>query len=150
MRAVVVFSAIALACGACVAAAPGPAITEATSTVPPNEPTCRDYTAIATIDGNAQQIVGRAGRQPDGSWRIVEGPPERPDQYATVYAPPPYAYYPYYDPWLWGPPIGLSIGTFFLIDGHHHLHDGRWFTRSFGSHGFAGFAHGSMGRMRHG
>ncbi|MBE9558968.1 MAG: hypothetical protein IMF08_19070 [Proteobacteria bacterium] len=33
---------------------------------------CREYTSNANIDGQAQQVFGRACRQPDGSWQIVE------------------------------------------------------------------------------
>lgn len=33
---------------------------------------CREYTTNASIGGGAQQIVGKACRQPDGSWQIVQ------------------------------------------------------------------------------
>ncbi len=33
---------------------------------------CREYTATSMIGGRPQQIYGRACRQPDGTWRIVE------------------------------------------------------------------------------
>lgn len=32
---------------------------------------CRDFQERVTIEGRAQQVHGRACRQPDGSWRIV-------------------------------------------------------------------------------
>jgi hypothetical protein len=99
-------------------------ITPVSSTVAADDPNCREYTAVATIAGEQQQqIVGRACRQPDGSWRIVEGTPEQPGQVIMVYPPPPpnYVYpYPAY-PWFWGPPFAVGASfAFFSGHGHHH------------------------------
>lgn len=33
---------------------------------------CRDFESTVTIDGKQEQANGRACRQPDGSWKIVE------------------------------------------------------------------------------
>jgi len=33
---------------------------------------CRDFESTVTIDGKEEQANGRACRQPDGSWKIVE------------------------------------------------------------------------------
>ena len=98
--------------------------------------------AQAMIDGSPQPIVGRACLQPDGTWIIVEGPPDKPDQYTTVYVPPPYAYYAYVDPWLWTAPIGLSVGAFIFVDRDHHVHDGHRFAHFGHMHRFEG-RHGS-------
>jgi hypothetical protein len=90
---------LALACVGCVAAPPPePVTSEVTTKASPDNPACHRYTAQAVIDGKLQPIVGRACQQPDGTWTIVEGPPGKPNQYTTVYVPPPYAYYPYVDP----------------------------------------------------
>lgn len=32
---------------------------------------CREYTAVATVGGRAQQVYGQACRQPDGSWELI-------------------------------------------------------------------------------
>lgn len=32
---------------------------------------CREYTTNASVGGSAQQIVGKACRQPDGNWQVV-------------------------------------------------------------------------------
>lgn len=37
---------------------------------PDNEP-CRNYETTVTIDGRTETATGRACRQPDGTWRIV-------------------------------------------------------------------------------
>jgi hypothetical protein len=78
---------------------PEPVISQVRERVAADDPTCRDYTAQATVDGRQQEIVGRACQQSDGSWRIAEGPPGQPTQYQTIYGPPlSYAYgssYPY-------------------------------------------------------
>lgn len=33
---------------------------------------CREYTATAVVNGRSQQTYGRACRQPDGSWKLVD------------------------------------------------------------------------------
>jgi hypothetical protein len=114
-----------LVCSGCVAAPePQPMVTSVTSDIAPDDPNCRDYRAQAAGDDQPQEIVGRACRQPDGSWRVSEGPPSAPPQMIAIYVPPPYAYDPYaYDPWLWEFPIGFSLGTSVVfVDRQHHLH----------------------------
>ena len=99
-----------------------PVLSQVSATPMAGNPDCRDYTALATIDGKQQKIVGKACRQSDGSWAIAEGPPTNPDQYTTVYWPPTDPYYADYEPWLWDAPIGISIGAPFFFDVHHHFH----------------------------
>jgi surface antigen len=156
MRPFILFAGVALGCTGCVAVPLSePVITQVAMTAPRDNPNCRFYTAQALIDGKSEQIVGRACRQADGTWQITEGPPGEPDNMAAVYAPPTYANYGDYDPWLWEPPIGLSLGAVVFIDRVHHLHDGRHFAHvsimhMHGMAGHRGFAHGSAGGMRHG
>jgi hypothetical protein len=139
MRGTILVTGMALACSGCVTAEPdGPVISQITTTASPNDPACRDYTAQAVIEGQTRPIVGRACLQQDGTWKIVEGPPGQVDQYTTVYAPPPYAYYGYLDPWLWSPPIGLSLGAFIFVDRNHRFHDGHRFAHFDHMHHFAG------------
>jgi surface antigen len=175
MRSLIAIAGLILTGPGCVQAplpSPEPVISQVTERVAADDPSCREYTAQATIDGRQQEIVGRACQQSDGSWRIAEGPPGQPSQFQTVYGPPlSYAYgfsspyYPYYDSWLWGPPIGLSFGSSFVfVDRFRHFHrfrhgfahDGfRHFGFAhdgFGHDGFGhdGFGHGGMGGMHHG
>jgi hypothetical protein len=64
-------------------------------------------------------------------------------------------YYPYYDPWFLGPPIGLSLGgSFVFVDRFHRFHR---FHHQFAHDGFrhdgfmhGGFGRGGMGGMHHG
>jgi hypothetical protein len=109
-----------LTCSGCVAAPePIPMVTGVISNTAPDDPNCREYRAQATVDGQPQEVVGRACRQSDGSWRVMEGPPSAPPDMIALYAPPPYAY----DPWLWEFPIGFSLGTSVVfVDRQHHLH----------------------------
>jgi hypothetical protein len=142
-RALFATTALALAASGCVEPPPPPVlIAPGPATVATDDPNCRDYTALATIAGEQQQIVGRACRQPDGSWRIVEGTPEQPGQVILVYPPPPPAYgypypYPYY-PWFWGPPFAVGA-SFVFFSGHgHHFgghHHGRGHAHSCAAHG---------------
>jgi surface antigen len=78
---------------------------------------CRAVAGQADVDGSMQQVVGRACLQSDGTWQIVENP----DGSTLVY---PVAYYPYPDPWYWGPPLFIGAGvSFIFIDRfHHHSH----------------------------
>lgn len=145
--ALVAATALALASSGCVESPPPPVvITPLSDTVAADDPNCREYTAIATIEGEQQQIVGRACRQPDGSWRIVEGTPEQPGQVILVYPPPSpdYVYpYPSY-PWFWGPPFAFGASfAFFSGHGHHHggHHRGRDHDHDHG-HGHGGGSHG--------
>jgi len=109
-----------LVCSGCVAAPePQAMVTSVTSEIASDDPNCRDYRAQAAGDGQPQEVVGRACRQPDGTWRVSEGPPSAPPQMIAIYVPPPYAY----DPWLWEFPIGFSLGTgVVFVDRQHHLH----------------------------
>lgn len=151
----------------CVEAPPPPAepmFSQVIEQVAADNPACREYTAQATVNGRPQQIVGRACQQSDGTWRIAEGPPGQPTQFQTVYGPGvPYAYgypsyFPYYDPWFLGPPIGLSFGGgFVFVDRFHHFHHFHHFGHGFAHGGFGhdgfghhGFGHGGMGGMHHG
>ncbi len=133
-----------LICSGCVAA-PAPVVTQLTMTTPPNSPACRDYTLQATVQGTPQTIVGHACQQPDGSWRVVEGVQGQAGQVVTTNAPPPYAYDPYYDPWLWAPPLGLSVGAFVFVDRHRHFHSLHASPRFVGG----GFGHGMGHGLRH-
>lgn len=140
-------------CTSCAAApASEPIVTQATMIVSPNDPACRDYTAQAIIDGTPQTLVGHACQQADGSWRVTEGFPGQPQQVVAVYPPEPYLAYPY-DPWLWGPPVGLSIGAFVFVDHAHRIHN-FGHAHAFGFHGFrrAGLRHAgsSHGAFHHG
>jgi hypothetical protein len=120
MRELVPVIGIVLACSGCVSGpTPQPTFSQVTSQVATNSSNCRDYSAQATVDGRQQEIVGRACQQSDGTWRIVEGTSGQPEQFVTVFAPPA-AYYPYYGPWLWGPPIGLSRGGPVIFVGRDH------------------------------
>src|SRR6266404_4649604 len=70
--------------------------------------TCRTVVGEAEIDGAMQQIMGRACRQPDGTWQIVQGADGSEAAIYPVPAYPYYPYYPYYDPWYWGPPVTIG------------------------------------------
>lgn len=156
MREVIVTFCGVLACAGCVAAPmPEPVISQITSRVAADDPRCQQYTARATINGLEQDIAGRACQQPDGSWRVAEGPPEQPDKYVIVYAPPAYSGYPAYDPWLWGPPIGISLGALVFVDRDHRFHEFHH-LHHFAFGGFRdgafhhGFEHGALRGMHHG
>lgn len=142
-----------LACSGCVAAAPPePMISSVTVTPARDDPACRDYTALATIGGTQQRVVGRACQQSDGSWRVREGTPQQPGQYMAVYPAPPYSYY---DPWSWGPPIGLSLGSVIVLDRDRHFHRFRnfhhfAFDRPRDRFRVGGMHHGFMDGMHHG
>jgi hypothetical protein len=132
MRTLVGSAALAILCSACVAApppAPPPplasAVTDFQTKVAADDPNCREYTGQATISGAPQQVVGRACRQADGSWRVAEGTPENPSQYVAVYPAPVYYpgyyyadYWPY-DPWFWDASFGFG-GGFVFFDHHFH------------------------------
>ncbi len=93
----------------------------------------------ATINGQPEPLIGRACRQPDGSWRISEDVLGRASPTEVAYLPAPYAYPVQDDALLWAFPIGFSIGIPFFVDVHHRLHGFPAF------HHFArdgGFAHG--------
>jgi hypothetical protein len=84
-----------------------PVLSQVTATPVAGNPDCHNYTALATIDGKQEKIVGKACRQSDGSWAIAEGPPTNPNQYTTVYWPPTDPYYADYEPWLWDAPMAF-------------------------------------------
>lgn len=109
-------------CSGCVQApVAGPVISQVESHVTQDGSHCQNYTASALIDGQPRQITGRACQQPDGSWQVSETATGQTTQY-VIYWPPAYAAYPYDDAWLWGPPLGFSVGAFFFIDRDHHVH----------------------------
>ncbi|WP_175711823.1 hypothetical protein [Burkholderia ambifaria] len=100
---------------------------------------CRAVVAQAEIDGTEQQIVGRACRQSDGTWQMVQSP----DGSIVWY---PDTAYPYTDPWYWGPAVFVGTGvSFVFIDRFHHHHHFDHFDH-FGhfSH-FDGVGHGHVG-----
>ncbi|MEK2606470.1 hypothetical protein [Burkholderia arboris] len=81
-----------------------------------NGTNCRAVVAQADIDGTAQQIVGRACLQSDGTWQIVQSA----DGSVVWY---PVAAYPYDDPWYWGPPLFIGAGvSFIFVDRFHRFH----------------------------
>ena len=45
-----------------------------------SQPDCREFTAPVTAAGQREQASGRACRQPDGSWQIVQNTPGLPTQ----------------------------------------------------------------------
>ncbi len=154
MRPALGLVALLIACAGCTAEPepPPPPFSEIMMTPLPNDPNCREYQAQALVGGQPQMIVGKACLQSDGTWRVVEGTPQNPNQMTMIY--PPYPYYggygygyPYYDgvydPWDWGPPIGFSVGTVFFVgkNGHHDGHHGHG-----GYHGgYHGGGHGGGG-----
>jgi hypothetical protein len=152
MRIIISITAVGLICSGCVSAPPPPMFSQIISQVAPDSPNCRDYSAQVTVDGRQQEIVGRACQQDDGTWKISEGPAGQPAQLATVYAPPPYDYYSNYDQWLWGWPIGLSLGaSVIFVDRDHRFHHFQFANRhnGFGFRGFRGGV-GSFGGMHRG
>jgi hypothetical protein len=94
VRPIIPAISLVLPCVGCVSAPPEPVISEVTTKASPDNPACHGYSAQAVIDGKLQPIVGRACQQPDGTWTIVERSPGKPNQYTTVYVPPPYAITP--------------------------------------------------------
>jgi surface antigen len=114
---------------------------------------CREFQRTILIGGREERGYGTACRQPDGSWRIVSGPPavqtaappverrttvyvrEVPRPYPYYY--PYYPYYPYnpygyYAPWGYGYPywypFSFSFNLGYLYYGGHrhggHHHGG--------------------------
>jgi hypothetical protein len=70
--------AIALAslCAGCVQppppAPPPEMVSELAASVPGGaNPNCREYQATGTVNGQQQPVIGRACRQPDGTWRLA-------------------------------------------------------------------------------
>jgi hypothetical protein len=112
----------ALICSGCVVTPETqPVVSAVTGDVAADDPNCREYRAQAMVNGQAQDIVGRACLRPDGSWIVTEGPAGAPPQ-MMIYPPPPPPPYAY-DPWLWDFPVGFSLGTTVVfVDRQHHLH----------------------------
>lgn len=93
---------------------------------------CREYTVPITVGGRAETAYGKACRQPDGSWQIVQGPggPEgAANPPGTVQSTVIYPAYPAYGSWWgapwwgspwWGPSFGF--GGFVGFGSHHHHH----------------------------
>jgi hypothetical protein len=125
MRLGMLAALLAIGCSGCATIPPPTQVSQAT-TVAPSWLECRDYSSPGTIGGSQQTLIGRACRQPDGSWRIDDGAASasQPGQVIAVPAPPAYfpyyPAYPYYAPWFWGPSFGL--GASFVFGGHHHHH----------------------------
>lgn len=120
-----------------------PAISQVTTQVNPDNPYCRDYSAIATLNGQQQPVVGRACELADGSWQVTQGTPEQPAQVTIIYPPAPYPY-PYYAygpwPWWWGPSF-VGVGGAVVFVGHRHFHD---------HHGHHSWGHGGGGHSSSG
>jgi hypothetical protein len=51
------------------------------------QPDCREFTALVTTAGRPEQASGKACRQPDGGWRIVQNTPGLPTQEYVVPRP---------------------------------------------------------------
>lgn len=123
MLRIIVIAGIVLGCAGCALPQPiEPEISQVSTSVAPDDPTCIVYSTQAAVDQAERAIIGRACRQADGSWKITEGSPGQPTESTMVYWPPPDAYAGIYDPWLWGPPIGFSIGAVVFVDRDHHIH----------------------------
>jgi hypothetical protein len=144
-----------VACATPMASQPGPADPlNDTTTTSAVSPTCRMVNGTADIDGATQNISGLACKQPDGTWQIQQQ--DTGVDMGDVSAPPPYPYYPYYDPWFYAPPVAFGFGaSFVFVDRFHHFHHmdhvhvgPRGGFRS-GFHGGGGF-HGRGGFFRGG
>jgi surface antigen len=140
MRTTIPFALLLVCAGCATSQQTDPAFTQVSEQAVPNEANCHDYSATATIDGKPQTIVGRACQQADGSWRVSESVSGQPTQYVVTYQPPPYAEYPYDEAWLWGPPLGFSLGAVVFVDHDHHFHR---------FHAFDHFHHFGFGGMHH-
>ncbi|MGO8916907.1 MAG: Spy/CpxP family protein refolding chaperone [Stellaceae bacterium] len=75
---------------------------------------------VGGIPESAEQLVAPEPYRYYPSYAMVPALPPAPAYPPYAYSPP-YAYYPYYNPWLWGPPVGLSA-SFFFAQGLHHRH----------------------------
>jgi hypothetical protein len=140
------FAAAGLAgCVGYVPARPVAAVPVATAAPIQQQPVdagCREFRQTAVVGGQAQEMIGTACPQPDGTWRII-GPPGETAQAAPppqtvyiersapypVYAAPPYPAYGYspyspYSPYYgYGPRVSLGLGFVFGGGGHrHHRH----------------------------
>jgi len=115
---------VMLAC--CAGIAPAMAQTTPEDLGPAGTATCQNITAQAVINGQLQNVSGLACLQSDGTWQLVQ----------NLYPPAQYAY-GWYDPWYWGPPIGVGAG-FFFFDFNHRRHrlDHVFFRHSAAGPGF--------------
>ncbi len=123
-----------LAC--CAGIAPAMAQTTPDDLMPANTPTCQNITAQAVINGQVQNVSGLACLQSDGTWQLVQ----------SLYPPAQYAY-GWYDPWYWGPPIGVGSAFFFFdFDHRRHRLDHVFFRHSDAGPGFhsGGFHNGGF------
>ncbi len=89
--------AVVLACGACQplpdASLAANSAGQVSAAQTASQPDCREFTTPVTAAGQPAQASGRACRQPDGSWRVVQNTPGLPTQEYVVprpdQAPPP-------------------------------------------------------------
>src|SRR5579864_2250626 len=67
--------ALASLCVGCVQppppAPPPGMVSELAASVPAANQNCREYQATGTVNGQQQPVIGRACRQPDGTWRLA-------------------------------------------------------------------------------
>jgi surface antigen len=127
---------VVLAC--CAGIAPAMAQTTPDDLVPASTATCQNITAQAVINGQLQNVSGLACLQSDGTWQLMQ----------NLYPPAQYAY-GWYDPWYWGPPIGVGTGFFFFdFDHRRHRLDHVFFRHSEFGPGFhqGGFHNGGFHR----
>jgi hypothetical protein len=128
LRTIVIAGSV-LGCAGCALPQPvEPEISQVSALVAPDDPNCIVYSTQAAVGQTEQAIIGRACRQADGSWKVTEGSPGPATQSTIIYWPPPDAYVGIYDPWLWGPPIGFSVGFVVFVDHDHHVHHVRDFA----------------------
>lgn len=126
----------AFSVAACVAEVPPPPLpalpplpATAAPTAQPNAsaaaagPTCREFRQTITIGGEAKEGFGLTCLQPDGTWRIENGPGVGPPPETSLTAPPPapppppppvlaapvYPYPYYYPGWAYAPPFYGSV-----------------------------------------
>jgi hypothetical protein len=63
-------------CAGCVQPPPPPPppemVSDLAASIAPGNPNCREYTTHGTVNGQQQPVVGRACRQPDGTWRLED------------------------------------------------------------------------------
>jgi surface antigen len=91
MRWISVPAVALLACAACQPLADTSPAANAEGQAQPaqasSQPDCREFTAPVTAAGQREQASGRACRQPDGSWQIVQNTPGLPTQEYLVPRP---------------------------------------------------------------
>jgi hypothetical protein len=91
MRWISVLASALLACAACQPLPDASPTTnlagQAQPAQAPSQTDCREFTAPVTAAGQPEQASGRACRQPDGSWRVVQNTPGLPTQEYVVPRP---------------------------------------------------------------